>query len=564
MGETTGVEKTEIRRRQDRWVQKVLKTDVGTGGLGRGVPLPKVGVNKVVLRRPQPIKRVAPVNKRVLPPPVRIAPPPPPPNRSAKIQQGVEARLMTYDTLVQEVGHAPHDDKLGGKWKMSKKYKALTGQLDESQNKVDALEQKPLTDLRDDRDAVEKELTDQIDQMIAAATTYKNAKKSTGKKKAAQNVIDQANQYKVQLKDNLNKILADPDFAKIAGDTTIGEALAVKIRGINFADCKFDVHNDTKLDKGQSKDGFGSGAVNSVSKLVHQDGTARIFKPEPDRDDKMKKGPKMMGIDPASPHYGNRNVASQSAGDFLGTNVMPEASFATHNGQVGLMMSMAKGKSPRQKKWELLADQNAAEKEAPVNRANYGWEKKDDGLWYKPIIEMKAPWTTPPSPKAVAKLQEELAALEWTDMLTGQCDRHSENYFVDIQGDDVKVTGIDNDFAYGKDQKDLVEYNPGIGVTSAGSAKLIDKKVYDKLIAGNFDRDMKPKLAGLLTDEEIAAAQSRFDKVKIYAASLHPDFVVTDWGAWRAPAPTAGLTAKEFLQQAPGKNLLKRDLASFL
>jgi len=241
---------------------------------------------------------------------------------------------------------------------------------------------------------------------------------------------------------------------------------------------------------------------------------------------------------------------------------MPEASFATHNGQVGLMMGMAKGKSPRQKVWQDIPDQVAAEKEHPVNRKNYGYEKRD-GVWKKGVETMVKPWTPPLSAQAQANMQEQLNGLEWTDMLSGQVDRHSANYFIDIQGDNVKVTGIDNDFAFGKNQNGLVEYDLNKGVTSPGSAKLIDKKTYDRMVAGDFDRDMLPRLTGLLTDEEIAAARNRFNAVKAKAQALSPDFVVTNWSTWRSPGGPPNMTAAEYLAAQGTPSLFKRDFAKF-
>lgn len=542
MGETVSDE----RSLQDEWVERNLKKKIPIKGASRDRNTKVVRRKGKVLASPKP------------------KPLPLPPSRPPQLQHAVESKLMTFDELKNKIGHAPRPDKLGGKWGMSKRYKVLENEVSDSQQKISDLEGKPATDLTNDRDAVEAEITDQIDAMIKAAEKYKKAKFDSKKKNAAQALIDQAKKYKADLKSNLDAILDDPKFDRVAPSCTIGELLAAKMRGLNFADCKFDVHNDDKLDVQNSNDNFGSGAVNSVAKLTHEDGIPRVFKPEPLDDPKMKKGPRVAGIDPEAPHYGNRNVASKIAGDLLGNNVMPEATFATHNGDVGLMMSMAKGKSPRVKKWTDYGGTGDPDTFPDFELANQRLEKRN-GKWQQYEEKLKRPWTAKPSPKAQAKLQEELNALEWTDMLTGQVDRHSANYFVDIQGDDVKVTGIDNDFCFGKNQKTLLKYSPDQGVTSAGQPALIDKKTYDRLVAMDFDRDTLPRLKGLLTDEEIAATRDRFSAVINLAKQMESDgLVVQDWSAWRS-GDQPPKTAAQYLKDSPGRggSLFKRDFAAF-
>jgi hypothetical protein len=514
--------------------------------------LPRIPLRPRGVRAPLPMGIVPP------PPPPR----PPAPTRPAQLQHAVEAKLMTFDELVQKVGSAPKKNR--GPFKMSTRYKALQAEIAGSERLVGELEKAPASDLERSRAAIEKQLGDQLDAMIRSATAYRGAKTSgTGKEKAAQDLIDRATEYKANLKGNLDKIIADPKFADVSAHATVGELLQAKTRGLNFKDCKFAEHNDTKLDAGRSSDGFGAGAVNSVSKLVHEDGTERIFKPEPAKDAKMPVGPRFAGIDADAPHYGNRNVASKIAADLLGLNVMPEASFATHGGQVGLMMSKADGESPRKKVWEDYKGAEDPETMHPVNRKNYGLEKKG-GVWKQGREKMVKPWAVAPSATVQAAMQEQLNGLEWTDMLTGQVDRHSANYFIDIQGDNVKVTGIDNDFCFGKEQKGLLKLKPEIGVTSVGQPQLIDKKTYDRLVALDFDRDTLPKLTGLLTAEEIAASKLRFKAVQDHAAELQgAGLVVDNWATWRSPGPPPNVTATEYLAAKDGPSLFKRDFAKF-
>ena len=58
-------------------------------------------------------------------------------------------------------------------------------------------------------------------------------------------------------------------------------------------------------------------------------------------------------------------------------------------------------------------------------------------------------------------LLRELNHLEWADVLSGQVDRHRDNYLVDIntKTGDVKVTGIDNDGSFSARRVGIVKYN---------------------------------------------------------------------------------------------------------
>jgi hypothetical protein len=484
--------------------------------------------------------------------------------RAADVAHVASLRLMTVDELQAAIGHAPHQDRLGGLWKMSVNYKRLQNEVAGSHDRIRAMGARPLADLKAEHAVIVNQITAQIDRTIAAAQAYEDQHDETEKTRAPRELIDQATTCKADLAAGLASIAGDPAFAAVAPHITIDQALAVKSRGINFADCTFDIHNDDRLDKARSHDDIDSGSVSSVSKLVYQDGVARIFKPEPQSDARPKVGARLMGIDPAQPHYGNRNVASRAVAEVLGAGVMPDVSFTMHNGEVGLLMTMAEGRSPRVKEWRDVDQEWAAAQfpEYPDNRKNLRL-KDSGGKWIQYNEVLKKPWDSPLSPKLQARLQAELNSLEWTDMLTGQVDRHSANYLVDIKGDAVKVIGIDNDFAFGRDQDGLLQYNPGRGVTSPGEPGLIDRKIHDRLLASDFDRDLLPKLQGLLTVAEIDASRHRFNAVVTLARTLEAaGCVVDDWSTWRSRG-TPPRSAAEYLAGAGTPSLFKRDLAGF-
>ncbi len=91
-------------------------------------------------------------------------------------------------------------------------------------------------------------------------------------------------------------MLADPAVRRVADKLTIDQAIFAKECGVSFADCRVDLYNDDELVS--ADEGFGSGAVNTVAKLVHQDGTERVFKPEQSTDEKPPLVTKTLGHRP--------------------------------------------------------------------------------------------------------------------------------------------------------------------------------------------------------------------------------------------------------------------------
>jgi hypothetical protein len=322
----------------------------------------------------------------------------------------------------------------------------------------------------------------------------------------------------------LDKALSDPDRAVVGDTLTLGEAIYLKRCGVRFKDCGFSNYNDQHFVSGE--DSCGKGACNTVDKLVHDDGQERFFKPEmrTDRGNGIIKG--HMGIDCEAPHYGNRNIGSRAISEALGLDVIPKARVAVHNNKFGLLMDAAPGGPP-------------ARIDAQANR------------W----VPVK-PWQGAPSPELLMSLHGQLNGLEWCDVLTGQMDRHQENYHVQIVDNTAKVTGIDNDRAFGSKQNGLA--NPKGNVV--GTPKLIDRKIYDRLDRMNFDDDVLPRLRGLLTEDEMNAARQRFDAVLTRVKQLYPDYVVNDWMTWTAPD---GKTASQYLDAQKQGSLFARDFAQF-
>jgi hypothetical protein len=489
----------------------------------------------------------------------------------------INARVMTSDQLAAKIGHQPHADRLCGRWKRSSNYKAMREEItaveDAGRQRLDTLDGFALVGLRDS-----------LDGLIKAAGAYAEQHKTKDRKKgAAADVVASVQGQKAALQ----AVRDDPDYARVKAHMTVNQALDCKARGISFADCEFDKLNDSNMSK--PDDNFGAGMANSVSKIDYKDGKVRVFKAEKLREDKPLDACTAIGIDPAAPRNGNRNVATFAISDLLGVSVTPKVSYGLHANpktgetEIGLMIALAPGKQPGVKiekpfnplpggnKYALLQADNQAE------LAKLGIIKKPTGEYVELAGGLGKLWDAPPSREAQAALQEQLNGLDWSDVLTGQADRHPSNYLVDIQGDKVTVTGIDNDVCFGKKQGNAAVAKSDVNgrTTPPGLPPLMDQKIYDNLHAADFDRNLRPKLASLLTKEEVDASKSRFDEAKAYAEELkRTGYVVEDWNDWRSPtdpqlsaaqllAEGAAAAAKAGAAAKTSGGLFGRDFAKF-
>jgi hypothetical protein len=332
----------------------------------------------------------------------------------------------------------------------------------------------------------------------------------------------------------VQQALVDPDRQRIqAGFRNIQTAVMIKQQGIRFQDVRFENYNDTKRNPQASQDEVGKGACNTLDKLVYEDGSERFFKPTAITDKPQEDGAdplRPLGIDRWSPRYANRNIASSAVSTALGVPALPETCIAIHNGKIGLLMRTAAGKAP-----------------AHIENSKWIFDKQWEGAL---------------SPQQEASLHAGLNALEWCDVLTGQADRHAGNYHVKVEADHVKVTGIDNDRAFGANQSKVIEPKDGVlGFNSIGTPILIDRAIHDKIVSGEFAGSALQGIDRLLTDQERQAAADRFEAVRTAVRNMDARFIVGNWTDWRSPDADQ-LTATQYLAAKGNKcSLFGRDFA---
>ena len=186
---------------------------------------------------------------------------------------------------------------------------------------------------------------------------------------------------------------------------------------------------------------LGAGNAGEVYELQRSDGTSVVFKGETESRTGLNKiaagGGKSYDMDQQTV---NLNIATKKAANALGMGGMiVNYSAGTHKGVFGFFMEKAKG---------LTARAFGAGKSSSAPDA--GMSAKD--IKCLPSAQRQ---------QVKADLMREFNRLQWLDLVTGQNDRHWENYFVHVNRDNLKVTlkGIDNDAGYSQYRTGAVRFS---------------------------------------------------------------------------------------------------------
>lgn len=209
------------------------------------------------------------------------------------------------------------------------------------------------------------------------------------------------------------------------GEIGIGTVIGAHVHGFS-ADMVDPQLDDRFL---VSKKTLGAGAVNTVSELTYKlpngEEKVRVFKPE----ESARAGLQDLALGAVGYAAENRiaeiNRATRACAEALGfTNTAVRVTVGVHNGQIGFFMEKAGG----------IEGSKASDPDnvkSPFSRVTLGGLSKEECR------------------TRVGSLARELCKLEWLDWLSGQMDRHWENFLVgtDARGE-ATVTAIDNDGAF--------------------------------------------------------------------------------------------------------------------
>lgn len=329
---------------------------------------------------------------------------------------------------------------------------------------------------------------------------------------------------------------------------------------------------------------LGQGAVNSVALCTYHgsDGENKtlVFKPELG----ARRGLNRLAA--WNLGYDDRvrtmqiNVAASRSAEAIGCGeVIAKSSIGSHQGEIGLFMEVAPGKPAR-------AFRKA---DKPMCRT----EKGEDLDRAQALRYMRKNGTLD---SVRAGLMRQCNQLEWADLLSGQVDRHPDNYLVHINPDTgaVKITGIDNDASFGSRRGDLnlvdvrgIEHfldkvRPGLkgpfvdladltydelrkmhdllGFNQASLPPCIDRNTYNKLVTTDVPEYLRT-MESCIGQKAAVFAVSRLQAAMRHAQDLAGQGKVVD--DWNAPE-AQDIVKSSYVENEPLRNgFYNRDLAEY-
>lgn len=224
-----------------------------------------------------------------------------------------------------------------------------------------------------------------------------------------------------------NKLLTGSEAMSLfTGRLSVSSVVESRIRGLSDADVD-EANDDSNI---VSSKPLGSGNAATVFELQRTNGEKVIFKGETE----SRTGLFSISVGAGnaysmSQQTANLNIASRKAAEALGMGSMiVKYTAGVRKGVFGFYMDKAPGTEARQL---IRKDQKPSE---------------GKGLTREEIKALPAEQKK----QVKADLMRELNRLQWLDLMTGQMDRHNNNYFIHIDRQTLKVTvtGIDNDAGY--------------------------------------------------------------------------------------------------------------------
>lgn len=250
---------------------------------------------------------------------------------------------------------------------------------------------------------------------------------------------------------------------------------------------------------------LGAGAAHQVTKGTYEkmDGTRenRVHKYDDEELVHPRGGrfaaPEKLGLDQTNPRLLERAVVTSKYDEILKFEVSVGTNFARHEDQVGIVMQLAPG-------------QTAGGVRGVVGSA--------------------------------ALAQREMIKLQLLDSLTGQADRHSGNYMVQVTNGEVTgVKAIDSDFCMGPQPGDPEDIVGRHGVHLPHLPPVVDKDMARAIRTMTHD-DIEIMCDHMFDDETVQAAKDRLDAVKDHLDKLEKEGNLIDPQDWGTDKTTKILT----------------------
>ena len=234
--------------------------------------------------------------------------------------------------------------------------------------------------------------------------------------------------------------LATDDVRRIMlGEVGLSNVVEAKARGFKPGD----VDPATEESNIVSSRTLGSGAAGKTYLLTTKSGEELVFKPE--LDSRIGLSRLALGTGGAyvdKQNTANLNLATQDTAKAFGCeDLVVKYSVGSHDGQFGIFMEKAKGYSG----------------------GDFVGKKTTGGGGITPA-DMHKIEDENEQTRIQGSIAQKLNKLMWLDMITGQGDRHWNNYFVGVEKNvekntyDVTVKGIDNDASFSSRQVGLRKY----------------------------------------------------------------------------------------------------------
>ncbi len=323
------------------------------------------------------------------------------------------------------------------------------------------------------------------------------------------------------------------DFIHMAfdGSVNINTLIESNIRGLAATKLALDAVDANLL----SEKSIGSGAANQVFLCKYRSDTGNdvsyVFKGEHD----AKRGLSHLAVQRlghnADIYINNLNLASTEVAELIGCeSAIAKSSIGLHKGQFGLFMEHAPGATAR---------------DISFGTTPPSVYSKVDGTACS-LAQLQHALSIDEQKIFMSSLVKELTKLEWADALSGQVDRHADNYLFSLnpQNFQVKITGIDNDASFtqgvvglakvrmdngtgmfenfdisGKLPDKVFEVAKGYGINQMFKPLFITEDTYNKLQQIN-ENDYKNLLKNRMGRGEIASAIARLKDAKAHAEQL--------------------------------------------
>ena len=289
-------------------------------------------------------------------------------------------------------------------------------------------------------------------------------------------VIKKVEIVNIQLTDADRFVTGKEAMSLFEGKLSVSSVVEARARGLDDGDV--DPANEDSNIVGDRR--LGAGAAGTVFELTRSDGVKVVFKGE--TESRTGLATICAGCGDAyeqTQQTVNLNIAAKNAADKLGCgHQIVKYSAGAHNGTFGFYMDKASG----------LTAGSIAQKEST--------RSPEDGLSGKEISKLP----TAQRRQVKADLMRELNRLQWLDIVTGQMDRHLENYFIHVDRETHKVTvkDIDNDAGFTQLRVGVAKYALDASNSDSFRDSLAD-------LAQKIDKhNSKAELAKLLRDPGVA------------------------------------------------------------